>query len=118
MGGLGSGPRWGLGRLGLERATLRTSPYGMASEGQESQPFSRSEFKAAADIILDEKKIGINQAAGKGEKDALGVWTCADLTFADQTFADGHFSISYYKKPSGSRGRARRALTKRVILKK
>ena len=38
--------------------------------------------------------------------------TYADLTFADQTFAD--FSISYYKKPSGSRGRARRALTKRV----
>ena len=32
MGGLGWDPRWGLGRLGLERATLRTSPYGMASE--------------------------------------------------------------------------------------
>ena len=40
MGGLGSGPRWGLGRLGLERATLRTSPYGMVSGGQE-EPFSR-----------------------------------------------------------------------------
>ena len=40
MAGLGSGPRWGLGRLGLERATLRTSPYGMASGGQE-EPFSR-----------------------------------------------------------------------------
>ena len=38
--------------------------------------------------------------------------TYADLTFADQTYAD--FSISYYKKPSGSRGRARRALSKRV----
>ena len=23
-----SGPSWGLGRLGLERATLRTTPYG------------------------------------------------------------------------------------------
>ena len=34
MGGLWSGPRWGLGGLGLERVTLRTSPYGMASEGQ------------------------------------------------------------------------------------
>ena len=38
MGGLGSSPGWGLGRLGLERATLRTSLYGMASGGQE-EPF-------------------------------------------------------------------------------
>ena len=40
MGGPGSGPRWGLGRLGLEKATLSGSPYGMASGGQE-EPFSR-----------------------------------------------------------------------------
>ena len=42
--------------------------------------------------------------------------TFADKTFADQTFAEGHFLTSYYnKKPSGSRGKARRALTKRVL---
>ena len=39
-GFFGSGLRWGLGRLGLEKTTLRTSPYGMASGGQEA-PFSR-----------------------------------------------------------------------------
>ena len=37
--GLESGRRW-LGWLGLERATLRTTPYGMASWGEE-EPFSR-----------------------------------------------------------------------------
>ena len=35
---------------------------------------------------------------------------------APRTFADGHLATSYYKKPSGSRGRARRALTKRVYI--
>ena len=51
MGDLGSSPGWGLGRLGLERATLRTSPYGMASEGQESRFPDRSKGHRD-DVIL------------------------------------------------------------------
>ena len=42
MGGLGSGPRWGVGRFGLEKATLRTSPDGMASTTKNLSKFRKN----------------------------------------------------------------------------
>ena len=96
MGGLGSGPRWRLGRLGLERATLRTTPYGMASEGQESR-FPDYSKGRRDDVILAD---GIIPSEKRKAKRAEGRMTWGIL----------------YKKPPGSRGRARRALMKRVII--